>query len=110
MAACLRRLARKIGLGKRIFPHLFRHSHAALLRERGFDIEEIRKQLGHANLEVTSVYLDHLGAHHLGERVREIGPVLEPAQAPREELGELLGRLGDGDVRQLLALLRRAAN
>ena len=110
VAACLRRLARKIGLGKRIFFYLFRHSHAALLRERGFDIEEIRKQLGHANLEVTSVYLDHLGAHHLGERVREIGPVLEPAQAPREELGELLGRLGDGDVRQLLALLRRAAN
>jgi integrase/recombinase XerD len=110
VAACLHRLARKTGLTKRLFPHLFRHSHAALLRERGFDIEEIRKQLGHANLEVTSVYLDHLGANHLGERVRTIGPVIGPAKAPRAELGELLGRLDDGEVQQLLVLLRRAAN
>jgi site-specific recombinase XerD len=108
VAACLRRLGKRISLGKRIFPHLFRHSHAALLRERGFDIEEIRKQLGHANLEVTSVYLDHLGAHHLGERVRDIGPVLEPARAPREELGDLLSRLGDHDVAQLVTLLKKA--
>jgi site-specific recombinase XerD len=108
VAAFLRRLARKTGLGKRLFPHLFRHSHAALLRERGFDVEEIRKQLGHANLEVTSVYLDHLGAHHLGERVREIGPVLEPAKAPREELGDLLARLGAREVDLMVALLKRA--
>ena len=39
-------------------------------------MEEIRKQLGHSNLLVTSDYLDHIGANRLPERMREIGPVL----------------------------------
>lgn len=108
VARRLKQLARKAGLVKRIHPHGLRHSHADLLRRRAFDVEEIRKQLGHRSLEVTSVYLDHLGAHDLPERMRTIGPVLAPPLAPRAELAALLERLGDGTVAQLVAVLRRA--
>jgi len=73
----LKRLARKAGLGNlRIHPHGFRHSHAVLLRQRGWDVEAVRKQLGHSSLLVTSTYLDHLGAHELPELMRRMGPVL----------------------------------
>jgi len=72
----LRRLARKAGLELRVHPHGFRHSHAVLLRQRGWDVEAVRKQLGHSSLLVTSIYLDHLGAHELPELMRKMGPVL----------------------------------
>ena len=82
----LNRLAERAGIGKRVHAHGFRHSHAHLLRERGWDVEEIRKQLGHSNLLVTSDYLDHIGANRLPERMRDIGPVLgsvgETSSAP----------------------------
>ena len=65
----------RAGLDKRVHAHGFRHSHAVLLRRRGWDVEEIRKQLGHSSLLVTSAYLDHLGATDLPERMREIGAV-----------------------------------
>jgi integrase len=105
----LKRLARRAGLAKRVHPHGLRHSHADLLRRRGFDVEEIRKQLRHASLEITGRYLDHLGPGDLPRRIREIGAVLEPAKAPRDELGEVVARLSDRDVEQLVALLRRGA-
>ena len=105
----LKRLARRAGLAKRVHPHGLRHSHADLLRRRGFDVEEIRKQLRHASLEITGRYLDHLGPGDLPRRIREIGAVLEPAKAPREMLGDLLARFTDRDVEQLVALLKRAS-
>jgi hypothetical protein len=58
---------------------------------------------------VTTRYLDHLGSHDLPNRVRSIGPVFAPPKPPREELGELLGRLSDAEVTQLVTLFRRAA-
>jgi len=105
----LKRLARRAGLAKRVHPHGLRHSHADLLRRRGFDVEEIRKQLRHASLEITGRYLDHFGPGDLSRCIREIGAVLEPAKAPREMLGDLLARFTDRDVEQLVALLKRAS-
>ena len=58
--ALLPRLARKAGIEKRVHAHGLRHTHAAeLVRER-VPVNLIQKQLGHANLSVTSCYLDHL--------------------------------------------------
>lgn len=62
--------ARAVGLDKRIHAHGFRHSHAHQLRKQGWDMVEIQKQLGHSSLSVTNVYLDHVGAHELAERMR----------------------------------------
>lgn len=111
VARALKRLARRAGVDKRVHAHGFRHSHADLLRRRGFDMEQIRRQLGHASLEITGRYLDHLGANDLPERMRAIGPVLAspPPSRPREELAALLGRLADAEVAQLVAALRRNA-
>jgi len=110
VARILKRLARRAGIGKRVHPHAMRHSHADLLRRRGFDMEEIRRQLGHASLEITGRYLDHLGSHDLPERMRTIGPVLEPRSDPRGELARLVERLGEHDVEQIVTLLRRVAD
>lgn len=44
--------------GKRITPHALRHTHASLLYEAGFTIDEVARRLGHANSKVTrDVYL-----------------------------------------------------
>lgn len=58
-------LARKAGLetednDRRIHPHAFRHTFASDLKREGVDIRVIQKALGHSNLAVTSIYLDHL--------------------------------------------------
>jgi len=112
VARFLKKAARRAGIGKRVHPHALRHSHADLIRRRGFDVEEVRRQLGHRDLLVTTRYLDHLGSHDLPDRIRKIGPVLEKKErrAPREELGEVVARLSDRDVEQLVALLRRGAS
>ena len=70
----LSRLAKKAradGFDKRIHAHGFRHSHAHQLRKQGWDMHEIQKQLGHASLSVTGIYLDHIGAHELSEKMRD---------------------------------------
>lgn len=48
------------GIGKRVHPHIFRHTHAVELREEGVDIAVISKQLGHSSIATTARYLDHL--------------------------------------------------
>lgn len=63
--------ARTKGMEKRIHAHGFRHSHAHQLRKQGWDVVEIQRQLGHSSLSVTNVYLDHVGAHELAERMRD---------------------------------------
>lgn len=62
--------ARAKGLHKRIHAHGLRHSHATQLRKQGWDMVKIQKQLGHASLSVTGVYLDHIGAHELVEQMQ----------------------------------------
>jgi len=108
VARFLKKAARRAGIGKRVHPHAFRHSHADLLRQRGFDVKKVRKQLGHRDLLVTTRYLDHLGSHDLPDRIRSIGPVLEGATDLRAELGEIVSRLSARDAAQLVALLKRA--
>lgn len=53
-------IVRKIGirakLGRPLFPHLLRHTSATDCLERGMDITEIQKILGHTNTTTTMVY------------------------------------------------------
>jgi len=43
-------------LGQRIHPHMFRHSYATELLERGADIRDIRDLLGHESVATTEIY------------------------------------------------------
>ena len=56
----LKLLARKAGLEKRVHPHGLRHTHAAELAMEGVPAHLIRRQLGHASLDTTVRYIDHL--------------------------------------------------
>jgi len=51
-------LARRAGLNIRVWPHLFRHSLATALLDRGANIYSIKEILGHAFISTTmDVYL-----------------------------------------------------
>ena len=58
--ALLPRLAAKAGIDKRVHAHALRHSLAYELMMEGVAVPIIQRQLGHANLATTAVYLDHI--------------------------------------------------
>jgi len=53
----LRRLAQRAGVRRHFAPHQLRHAHAVEMAREGIPLNVIQRQLGHANLGVTSVYL-----------------------------------------------------
>ena len=53
----LRRLAIQAGVRRRFAPHQLRHAHAVELAREGIALNIIQRQLGHANLGTTSIYL-----------------------------------------------------
>jgi site-specific recombinase XerD len=53
----LRRLAAAAGVRRRFAPHQLRHAHAVELAREGVPLNVIQRQLGHANLGVTSILI-----------------------------------------------------
>jgi integrase/recombinase XerD len=53
----VRGLARRPKIGRRVFPHLLRHSLATNLLNRGASLIMIKDQLGHAFIDSTMVYV-----------------------------------------------------
>ena len=47
---------------RRFAPHQLRHAHAVELAREGVALNVIQRQLGHANLGVTSIYLEGIDA------------------------------------------------
>ena len=53
-------------LGRKITPHVLRHTHASLLMANGMSTDAISRRLGHENSEITRrVYL------HVTEKLKE---------------------------------------
>jgi len=54
----LNRLAKKVGIEKRVNPHGMRHSFAVELLNEGIGLKHIQVSLGHSSIATTSKYLD----------------------------------------------------
>ncbi|HET9337957.1 MAG TPA: site-specific integrase [Casimicrobiaceae bacterium] len=55
--SALRDLAAAAGVRRRFAPHQLRHAHAVEMAREGVPLTVVQRQLGHANLGITSIYL-----------------------------------------------------
>jgi site-specific recombinase XerD len=65
-----RRLATCAGVRRRFAPHQLRHAHALELAREGVALNIIQRQLGHANLGTTSIYLQGIDPEEIITAVR----------------------------------------
>jgi site-specific recombinase XerD len=65
----LARTATRAGVRRRFAPHQLRHAHAVEMAHEGVPLVVIQRQLGHANLGVTSIYLQGIDSSEIIETV-----------------------------------------
>lgn len=52
----VRQIGERSGIGRRLFPHLIRHTTATDCLIRGMDVTKIQKMLGHTDVSTTMIY------------------------------------------------------
>jgi len=62
----LNRWAKTRGLGRRLHPHMLRHSFASHLLESSGDLRAVQEMMGHADIATTQIYT-HLDFQHLAQ-------------------------------------------
>jgi site-specific recombinase XerD len=76
-----RRLGAAAGIRRRFAPHQLRHAHAVELAREGVPLNIVQRQLGHANLGITSIYLQGIDSGEIIDAVHGRRPPMMPATA-----------------------------
>jgi Phage integrase family len=76
----LRNAAVRAGVRRRFAPHQLRHAHAVEMSREGVPLLIIQRQLGHANLSITSVYLRGIDNTEIIHTVHERPAPMIPGQ------------------------------
>ncbi len=58
--------AKKAGLNKKVYPHIFRHSLATTMLNNGANLRYVQELLGHSNIKTTEIYT-HISKKKLKE-------------------------------------------
>jgi integrase/recombinase XerD len=69
----IKNLAEKVGFGKKISPHTFRHSFATHLINGGADLRAVQEMLGHESILTTEIYT-HLDKDYLKSTINQFHP------------------------------------
>jgi integrase len=77
----LARTAVKAGVRRRFAPHQLRHAHAVEMAHEGVPLVVIQRQLGHANLGITSIYLQGIDSSEIIHAVHSRPAPVIPATA-----------------------------
>jgi site-specific recombinase XerD len=77
--AQLRRTAQTTGVRRRFAPHQLRHAHAVEMSREGVPLVVIQRQLGHADLGITSAYLRGIDNTEIIRTVHERPTPMIPA-------------------------------
>ena len=78
----LRLVAARAGVRRRFAPHQLRHAHAVEMAREGVPLNVIQRQLGHANLGITSIYLQGIDTEEIVNTVfRRPPPTVSAAAA-----------------------------
>jgi integrase len=77
----LGRTAAAAGVRRRFAPHQLRHAHAIEMAHEGVPLVVIQRQLGHAHLGITSIYLQGIDNAEIIDAVHARRPPVIPATA-----------------------------
>lgn len=69
-------ILKKLKITERIHPHAFRHYFAVSFLKRGGDLFRLSKILGHANINVTEIYLQSMGMDAITDAHRQFSPLM----------------------------------
>ncbi len=104
----LARTAAKAGVRRRFAPHQLRHARAVEMAHEGVPLVVIQRQLGHANLGITSIYLQGIDSSEIINAVHSRPAPVIPATAGLGSMPSLrCGRAG-GHVTGPLSAQRKA--
>jgi integrase/recombinase XerD len=65
----LRELARLAGIGRRVWPHMFRHTYITFRLQQGVDATKIRRVVGHSSTHLIDRVYGHLLEQDLADSV-----------------------------------------
>jgi site-specific recombinase XerD len=77
----LRELAAQAGVRRRFAPHQLTHAPAMEMAHAGIPLPIIQRQLGHAHLGITSIYLQGIDTREIVDTVHHRRPPVIPGSA-----------------------------